>query len=180
MGWIAIAATAVAAYGQYRQGQAAAGAAEYNAQMARYEGEYQRQKAEREEAEHRENVKRFIGAQAVKGAAAGGTGTGSDFSILLDTLTQAEMDAALIRYGGSVESWRAGAQADLYESSAKESKISSYLDPAGTILGSAAVFDYGSFGGGAGTSTFTPSKYRWSPRRASGMGSSTRWSPRRY
>lgn len=184
MGWVgtavAIAGTAISAYGQYRQHESAAQAADYNAQMARYEQDYQKQKAEREEEEHRQKVKRFIGEQTVKGAAGGGTGTGSDFSILLDTLTEAEMDAALIRYGGSVESWKAGAQADLFEHQAKQSRVASFLDPAGTILGGAASLDYGSFKSGATKSSFSPSDQRWSPRKASGFGSTTRWSPRRY
>jgi hypothetical protein len=175
MGWVApavaIAGTVISAYGQYRQGQAYASAAEYNAQMARYEADYQLEKSKREEEEHRQKVRKLIGQQTVKGAAAGATGTGSDFSILLDTLTQAELDAAVIRYGGQVGAWRGRAEAGLLEHQAKQGRIASFLDPAGTILSAAGQFDYSKL-----TTTKSPlaSTYRWSPKKPSGMGSSTR------
>lgn len=184
MGWVgaavAIAGVAMQAVGQFRQQQGAAQAADYNAAMARYEAKYQRQKAEFEEQEHRRDVARFIGEQTVRGAAAGGTGTGTDFSVLLDTLTQAEMDAALIRYGGAVESWRYESQSELYEKQAKGHRISSFLDPAGTILGAAGRYDFSPLATKTPGTSFSPSSYRWSPRTASGMGSSLRWAPRRY
>lgn len=184
MGWvapaIAIAGVAMSAVGQYRTQQGAAQAAEYNAAMARYEAKYQRQKAEYDEAQHRRDVARFIGEQTVRGAAAGGTGTGTDFSVLLDTLTQAEMDAALIRYGGDIESWRYESESELYEKQAKGHKVSSYLDPAGTILGAAGRYDFSPLTTKRPGTSFSSSKYRWSPRSASGMGSTLRWAPRRY
>jgi hypothetical protein len=131
MGWIgtgiALAGVALAATSEIRGGYAASQAAEYNEAMARYEADYQTKKAGLEEEQHRRDVRKFIGEQTVRGAAGGGVGSGSDLSPLLDTLAQGEIDAALIRYGGAVESWRSKAAADLFSAEAKEHKTAGYL-----------------------------------------------------
>jgi hypothetical protein len=175
MGWVyaavAVAGAVVSAYGTYRSSQAAASSAEYNAQMARYEGEYAQKQAQFQEQQHRRNVARFIGEQRVAGARAGSTGAGSDVTPFLETAKQAEVEAALIRYGGSLDTWSSEAQRNLLKAQAGEYRVAGYLQGGGTILNTVGRYDfsksYGSQGGGS--SLLKSNKYRWAPRGASGL-----------
>ncbi len=146
MGWVATAAivggTALSMFSSIRGGYAASQAAEYNAAMARYEGKYQKQRAEFEEKQHRREVAKLIGRQTVAGARAGGGTTGSDVTPLLETAKAGELDAALIRYGGEVGSWRAESAADLYEDEADEYKTAGWLGAGSTLLNTVGQYDW--------------------------------------
>lgn len=146
MGWVGtaaiIAGTALAATASVRGGYAASEAAEYNAAMARYEGKYAKQRAEFEEEQHRRDVARLVGTQTVKGARAGGGTVGSDITGLLETAKAGELDAALIRYGGEIESWKAGQAAKLYEWEAGEYRTAGWLGAGATLLNTAGRYDW--------------------------------------
>ena len=106
------------------------------------------------------------------GARAGSVGAGSDITPFLETEKAGAIDAALIRYGGSVESWRARSQEKLLRSQGAGFETAGYIGAGTTILNTVGRWDWKkSFGQQKDTSLtkLTSGKYRWAPRTASGL-----------
>lgn len=135
----AIAGTALQAYGQIRGGQKAKDAYDYNAAVAKQEADFQEKRTEQDLAFHREDVERIIGKQRVTGGAGGTTGSQS---ILLDTLTQAELDEQMIKTEGAINVWRAKTAAKRFEESGEEFRTAGYIAGGSTLLGGLSRFDY--------------------------------------
>lgn len=136
---VAIAAVALQSYGMVKGGLDAKKAADYNAAVAKQEAKYQERKTEHDLAFQRREVERIIGKQRVAGGASGTTGSES---ILFDTLTQAEIDEEMIRYGGAMNVWRAKSQSSLYKQQGEDYLTSGFISGGATILGGLSRLDY--------------------------------------
>ena len=147
MGWVApvvsLIGTGVSAYGQYRQGQDAADVYKYNQAMAQNSAKYAKEKAAIEEARLRREVERVKGRQrAIAGKSGTVVDSGSNLDLLRVTEEEAAIDAAMIRYGGEVESWAALSQANMYGAQASQAKTASYWNIGATLLGGASRYDW--------------------------------------
>ena len=147
-----IGSTVVGAAGAIQQGQAAASAAKYNAQIGQMNAAISERRAkdaiERgadEEQKKRQQVQQILGQQQAAMAANGVDLTfGSPLDTITDTAVLGELDALTIRTNSYREAYdyrvqasnqRAGAQLSLMEG--KAAKTAGYLDAFGTILGGA-------------------------------------------
>lgn len=156
----------VSAYGQYKEGQAANKAAEYNAQVmernAQVAGMQQQNALERgdvAEKQHRLRVSRLIGEQrAGFGASGVVVDTGSPLDVVMDTAEQGELDALTIRHNAAMEAWGYRNQQDEFISNASMTRATkrspgfaaatTLLTGAGQVAGQAASYGYMSQGGG--------------------------------
>jgi len=143
MGALALAGAAVAAAGQLIGGEATAQQYEYNAAIARMEGDYALKRSKIEEKQHAYNVRKFIGRQrALTGASGTVSDVGSNLTTLIDIEQQAAIDAALIRYEGLLGKWRGEASRDLYKYGGRSARVGSYFGAGATILGGASAYDW--------------------------------------
>jgi hypothetical protein len=105
----------MSAYGQYREGQDAAEASQYNANMARQSSEMEakmvEQSGELDASRQRKQVSRLIGTQKAYYAGSGVELSGSPLDLMIETAAEGELDAQImewnaktkasaIRYGG--------------------------------------------------------------------------------
>lgn len=147
MGWVApvasLVGTGVSAYGQYKAGKGASDVYDYNKQMARYEAKYIQDRAAIEEARLNKDVSRHISRQrAIAGASGTSTNTGSNLDVLTETVNEAELDAAIIRYNADVQSSAALSQSNLYSTQADQAYSSGILNAGTTLLGGASKYDW--------------------------------------
>jgi hypothetical protein len=95
--------TAVSAYGQYRQGQAAKAAGDLAEEVSIANAEAARTKAAYEEAIQRDKLKKLMGRTRTLYAKAGvDISEGSPLLMLMEQAEEGERDAQAIRYGGEV------------------------------------------------------------------------------
>jgi hypothetical protein len=161
---MAVASAVIGAAGTIMQGQAAAGQASYQAQVARNNqiiAERNAVDAEKrgviDEDKMRRRVASIAGTQRAQLAGQGSVlDEGSPLDIQMDTAGLGELDALTVRgnsereaYGFRVQGMNQGAQAALYDS--KTSTLGSWLSAGGSILGGAAQ-GYKAFGFGGGGS----------------------------
>lgn len=101
---VAAVVTAVgAAYAGYQSYQVG----KFNEELAETEAQYQQNKAKLDESRHRDNVKRIIGQQRVAFAKSGvSLLSDSVQDVQTDTLSEAELDARIIRAGGEINAYR--------------------------------------------------------------------------
>ena len=143
MGVLALVGAGVAAAGQLFAGEAAAQQYEYNAAVARMEGDYAAKRSEIEARQHEENIRRLVGRhRAMTGASGTVSDVGSNLAGLIDIEQQGAIDAALIRYEGSLGRWRGESQRDILQAGARSTRVGSYLGAGSTILGAASEFDW--------------------------------------
>lgn len=142
LGVLALVGVGVSAAGEVMSGINAANQYEYMQAAAEYEADYARERAAVEETQFRRKIAQTLGRQrALSGARGGEVNTGSNLEVLADTAGQLEADAALIRYGGDLEAWRAKTAANLYGDSASTSRLTGFISGAGTLLTGASVYD---------------------------------------
>lgn len=146
MGWVptamVIAGGLIQSGASLRKGYAAGEMYDFNAAVAEQESKFAKDTAALEEEQHRTDVRKFLGRQIVAGAAAGGTTvSGSDITPLIETAKAGEFDASIIRYGGSIESWRNLQQRNIYRSAAGESRTAAWLDTGSTLINTASQVD---------------------------------------
>jgi hypothetical protein len=130
---LAIAATALSAYGTIMQGVQAQKTAEYNAQVAEQQAQAARRKAAYEEETRRREGKELKSRQMVAAAKSGAT-LESFKDIFLKTATDTELDALVIRYGGQIESARNINEANLLRAQGKQAKKTSLIKTGTTLL----------------------------------------------
>jgi hypothetical protein len=135
----ALAGVALQAAGQIKGGIDAKNAYDYNAAVAKQEGEFQEKRTDYELETHRRDLARIIGKQRVAG---GASGVGASQSILLDTLTQAELDEQMIKTQGAINVWRAETAERGLKKGGKDFRTAGYISGGGTILGGLSRFDY--------------------------------------
>lgn len=60
---------------------------------------------------------------------------------------EGEIDAALIRHGGEVGSWKSESESQLYKSQAHGQKTAGYLNAGATMLGATSKIGYNKYSG---------------------------------
>lgn len=104
----------VSAYGQYQEGQDAAQASRYNADIARQNADITRQNAELnagmieqsgalDASRQRKQVRRLVGTQKAGYAGAGVELTGSPLDVMINTSAEGELDAQIMEYNTKVK-----------------------------------------------------------------------------
>ena len=121
------------AIGAYQQGKARQEAAEYNAAVARQEGEIARRQAEIELYQTTEEARRMRSRQAALYAKAGVLSEGSPAYVIADTAAQYEFEKDVIKYNAEIGVSRAESQAR-YDEFMGEQYYQEGLFKAGTTL----------------------------------------------
>lgn len=135
-----IAATAVQAVGAIQQGNAAKGAADYNASVLEQNAAIERQQAgAREEAKRRE-ARQVLGAQRAAFAQSGGGMGGSAADVMRQSGMNAELDALTLRYEGDLRARGLQAEAASERFAGKQAQTQGYFQAAGSILGGAGKY----------------------------------------
>ena len=149
------AGTALTAYGQYQQGQAAEAQGRYQAAVSRNNqiiaermAKDALERGKTEEALHRQKVERFKGAQRAALAKSGVVvDQGSALDVLLDTAEMGELDALTIRsnaereaYGYRVKGMNFAAEGELAKLRGKAQRRAANIQAMGTILGGTGQF----------------------------------------
>lgn len=145
MATMAVAGTAVSAYGSYAAGQAQKAAADYNSQVAMNNAKAQEQQTNEEAKRIQSNAQRVTGAQRAQAAAAGlDPNTGSSTDIQYDSRVQAELDALTARYKGGIAGMNQRAQAALDTAGGQNAATAGMFNAGGTILsgGGQAFYNY--------------------------------------
>lgn len=137
---VAIAGSAMTAYGQIQQGRAAEKAAEYNAEVANLQAKDAVNRGNIEAEKQRLKAQQVAGAQrAAMGASGAQVDSGSFADILVDTATTGEKDAQTIRTNAMRQAWGLETQADIDLYQGKQAKSAAYMAAGGTLLTSAAT-----------------------------------------
>jgi hypothetical protein len=127
------------------QGYQAKQTYEYNAAVARQEAKYAKQRSAIEQEQYRRQLAQRVSYQrAVQGKS--GTTGGTNINALERTIREGEYDAELIRYGGDVDAWRAGAAANLYKDSGSKMMGAGAIGAGSTLLTGASRWDWKKFG----------------------------------
>ena len=127
------------AFGAYKVGEAAKDAADTAAEGYEAEAAFRAERTKYELKRHHDNVRKLQGRNIVAAEASGGSATsGSALHVLQSTLTQASVDAEIIRFGGAAEVSQSltGAKVRRYEG--KAIQLAGYIDAFTTVM---TVFD---------------------------------------
>jgi predicted nucleotide-binding protein (sugar kinase/HSP70/actin superfamily) len=130
----ALLATGLTAFGQIQQGQQQAQAASYNAAVARQKAQAARQAGELEAERIRKQKERLTGRQKALYAKSGVTFSGSPMEVMIDSATNAEMDALITEYNYSVEASQAESQASMSRYRAGVYQRTGYMRAGQTLL----------------------------------------------
>ena len=136
----------VTAYSQLMAGQEAASAQEYNQQLYRQQAEAV-EASRKLEAGKAERLKRKITGEAMtRTAAAGISPTGSPMAVMLDNLTQAQLDKSIVDYNLQVEKSRYLSAAEMAGMEARSSRRQGIFGAISTLLteGNRLFMRYGS------------------------------------
>ena len=124
----------VSAYGSYREGQDAAEASKYNAQVSREEAQMTEASGALDAERQRKQVSRLIGTQKAGYAGAGVELTGSPLDAMIYTAAEGELDAQIIEYNTKIKARGAMSQAEYDEKLAGTYQRSGLLKAGGTLL----------------------------------------------
>lgn len=136
---LAAVGTAVSAVGSISQGQAAANAAEYNAQVAENNRIAARQQATFDEQRRREGLRRDLSSARVGAAKSGVDMAGSALDVMVRGAEDAELEALRIRYGGEVAQNAAAAEAGLSRAQAGASRMAGFFGAGSALLSGATT-----------------------------------------
>jgi hypothetical protein len=129
----------VSAVGAVRQGQAQAGAAEYNAQLAEQNAQVATAQGAAAAEAHGRDTQRSMGrALAAYGAAGVQTDTGSPADVLAESARGAALDNLNIKYNAKLRAMGLQAQAGLDRANASNAKDASYLNATSALLSGGA------------------------------------------
>jgi len=138
---LVIGSTALGVAGSIQSGEAAAGQAEWNAAMSRYDATYQQQKSAIEEARVRRGTKRTVGEARVAAGASGFALESESTQQAIDEIEKSgEIDAALIRHQGDIGEWKGLAEAAAFESQAEAERDAGFFDAVTTLFSGASKF----------------------------------------
>ena len=131
---LAVAATGLQAYGQYREAEEKAKAENYNAAVSRQESEIALEKGASEAARQRRSAGLLRGRQESIYAKSGVLLRGSPLTIIEDSAAEAELDAMIYEYNAKIDSSRALSEAAFRESQAKAIRQQGLFKAGTTIL----------------------------------------------
>ena len=126
------------ALGSIQQGNAAAGAAKYNAIMADANAEISRKQAFEDERRFRVASRQRLGAMKARIGASGGALDGSALDVLQDAATRMEEDAISIRTTGELRALGYEGDSQLQSMYGKSQKQAGYYGAAAELLGGAS------------------------------------------
>lgn len=155
-GFMAIAGSAVSAYGQYQAGKAGEKLGEYNAQIGEMKAKDALERGEWNIRRLNEDTRKLIGSQRVAFAASGVDITDPDSTaanVFADTAALSELDAQTIRMNAQREAWGHRAQAENDRMAGKIAKREGQYAAVGTLLSTGGNVLYGKYGFGAGSRT---------------------------
>lgn len=121
-------------YGTLQEGYAAAGASDYNAQMAESNAVQAKLQAAEEERRQRVISRKALGDMRTGYAASGITMEGSALDVLTESAAAAEMDALTIRHSGEVKATAYKNEAALERYKAKYQRKAAQLGAASSLL----------------------------------------------
>jgi len=130
----AVIGAGVSAYGAYREGQDAAEASRYNAQISREEAKMTEDSGALDAARQRKQVSRLIGTQKAGYAGAGVELTGSPLVAMIYTAAEGELDAQIIEYNTKIKARGQMSQADYDDRLAGVYSRSGMIRAGGTLL----------------------------------------------
>ena len=130
---VTVASGVVQAMGAYQQGKAQKAAAEYNAAVARQEGEIAQRQAKIAISQSEDEARRFRARQESLYAKAGVEFSGSPAYVITDTAAEYKFDQEVLRYNAAVGVSRAESQAR-YDEFVGEQYYREGLFKAGTSL----------------------------------------------
>lgn len=139
MAWaLTLGATIVGAVNSMNQGEAAQGAADYNAAVATQNAIVAQQNARVDmEAKRRDTARRLSAGVAAIGAS-GITIEGTPLDLLAEEAEMGELDALTIQYNGEMQARGFRSDAVLERSRGKNARNTGYLNAAGTLLSGAS------------------------------------------
>jgi len=129
-----LAGLGVSTVGTLYQGVSAQRSGQYNAAVAREEAKTEKVLTDIEIQKHRRAVSKLKGSQIARYGASGVTLEGSPLLVMADTAAEAELDEALIKYGGAATSRALESEAYLAKQHGRESLYGSGLKAGATLL----------------------------------------------
>lgn len=149
MAMLAIAATVISAIGAIQQGQAAAGAAKYNQQVAQQNAGIATAQGQAAYEQQQRTATASIG-QTIAAAGASGVdpGTGSPTDVLADATRQKALGGLTVKYDYALRALGYQDNSNLYGSQAANDTTAGYLNAAGDIASGAGRYQLYTQGGG--------------------------------
>lgn len=126
--------TGVSAVGAIQQGQQAAAAAEYSAQVQEQNARIAREQGATEAARIARGVERQIGTIGANTGASGLTMEGSPLAVLLETRKLGRLDELTAGYNAEVQARGAQAQAQQYRLAGRDAASAGYIGAASALL----------------------------------------------
>jgi len=145
---LALAGVGLQAYGQYKSGQDAAAAAQYNSAIYQQQSEVIEVKKGLTRQEYDRMIKKLQGASVTAIASSGYDMSGSFLEVMNDNLTQAQLDKQKAIYNLEVEKLQAGSAAEESLRAGDRARTSSNIGSVATLLteGNEWYSKYGGFG----------------------------------
>ena len=131
------------AFGAYKVGEAAKDAADTAAEGYEAEAAFRAERTKYELKRHHDNVRKLQGRNIVADAASGGSAiSGSALHVMESTLTQAAIDAEIIRFGGAAEVSQSltGAKVRRYEG--KQAQLANYINTFTSVMTAFDAIDW--------------------------------------
>lgn len=124
----------ISAVGNIVEGEAAAGASEYNAQIARQNAVVAEQQGVAASEQQAISARRKIGSMVASYGASGvDGGSGSAMDVLADSVRMATLDNLTVKYNYQLKALGYRNQASLDDSNAKNSRTAGVIKAAGTV-----------------------------------------------
>lgn len=134
----AVIGTGISAYSSYREGQDAAEASRYNAEISRQNASMVEASGALDAARQRKQVSRLIGTQKALYGGAGVELTGSPLDVMINTAAEGELDAQIIEYNTKVKSMGMMSQA------AYDEKLAGIYERSGIFKAGSTLLTQGS------------------------------------
>jgi len=134
---------ALGAFGQWKQGEDAADAYEYNEEIGKYQADYIRKSAAIELESLKRDVGRFVGrTRAIQGKSGTVPDSGSNADAIARIVEEGDIDAAIIRYRSEASAYLAEKGAQAAADSAANMRLAGGIGAGSTLLSGLGKWDY--------------------------------------
>ena len=141
MSWLPVIGGVVDAVGSITSGISANNAAKYNAQISEQQAGAERESAKLTEYQKRKEIKQVIGSQQFAYARSGvNPMTGSPLTVMLDSLSNAELDIAIGNYNSETQARRYESEAEMSRWKGRQAVYSGYSQAGSTLLKTAGDY----------------------------------------
>lgn len=144
---VAVVAAGVSAYAAYEQGQTAEATAKYNAKIAEQQAQSSQQIAHAQAQQQREQSRRLMAANRAGIGASGISDVGSPLLLQADNATQAELNAQMTEYGGTLRAQGFRSEIPLLKYQGRRAAEAGMLGAGSTLLSGVASAGAGAYGG---------------------------------